>query len=356
MRQIVNRMIHFKGQCCVSIAMKTHRTRPDFERDPIQLKNLLKVAEEMVTEKFDKHFAESVIAPLKKLAEDVDHANNLDSLLLFSNENFSESVKIGIPVVDKVVVSDSFLIRDLYLAKQLQYRYYILVLGKEEARLLEAINNRLIKEYKDPFPIKNTKWFPENVVEKSDGMKSVYLLEEYFNVVDKQVNNIVKENEFPVIVATEASNFPRYENIADNPKNISGYLPLSLVPQDGQKIVHAAWEQVTSAIVTNQNAEQLQQLENARSRNTFLADINEVYKAIKEGRGRTLFVKTDFNPDFVLQKEEFVPAQQDVNRNYRTIDPVDAVIRELISQGGEVVFIPEDADTDFNEMALVTRY
>jgi hypothetical protein len=356
MRQIVNRMIHFKGQCCVSISMGTHRTRPDFERDPIQLKNLLKVAEQMVYEKFDKRFAESVINPLKKLAEEVDHSNNLDALMLFANENFTESTKLEIPVLDKVVVSTNFLIRDLLFAKQLQYRYYILVLGKEEARLLEAINKRLIKEYKEPFPVKNTRWIPEDVSEKNDGMKSVFLLEDYFNVIDKELNKIVQENDNPVIIATEASNFPRYEKIADHPENIAGYLPLSLVPQEGEKIVQAVWDQVASTIVSKQNVERLQQLEDARSSKTFLADINEIYKAIIEGRGKTLYLKTDFKPDFVLEKNEFVPIQQDVNLTYSTIDPVDTIIRELINLGGEVVFIPEDAETDFHGMTLVTRY
>lgn len=335
--------------------MNTHRTRPDFERDPIQLKNLVKVAEDLVADQFDKRFAASVLEPLKKLAEEIDHGNNLDSLLLFANENFSESVKLEVPVVDKVVVSTNFLIRDLLYARQMQYRYYILVLGKEESRLIEAINNRLVKEYKDPFPIKNTKWIPEDVIEKTHGMTSVFLLGEYFNVVDKQLNNIIQENEYPVIVCTEASNYPEYQKIADHPENIAGHLPLSMVPQEPGKIIDAAWSIVKDIMKVNFSS-RLEILERARSAKNYLADINEIYKAIREGRGRILFVRTDFNPDLKLQKDEFVPADIDKNLTYRTIDPVDTIIRALLDQSGEVVFIPDNSDTDFNGMALVTRY
>ncbi len=356
MRQVVNRMINFKGKCCISIAMKTHRTRPDFERDPIQLKNLIKVAEEAVYEKFDKRFAADVIESLKKLAEQVDHGNNLDSLMLFVNENFAEGVKLEIPVQDKVVVAENFLIRDLLYAQKLQYRYFILVLGKEESRLLEAINNRLHKEYKDPFPIVNTRWVPENAKEASKGNRAENLLNEYFNVVDKQLNVIVQQEDYPVIVATEASNFPYYQKMADNPGNIIGHLPLSLVPKDAQKIVTLTWEQVTSQIVTDMKVESLKRLELARSSKNWLTAINEVYQAIIEGRGQTLFVKTDYHPDYILEKGAFVPMPQNDKLNYRVIDPVDTIIRELISRSGELIIIPHDTDTDFEEMALITRY
>lgn len=356
MRQVVNRMINFKGKCCITIAMKTHRTRPDFERDPIQLKNLLKVAEEKVNEKFDKRFAAQVMQSLQKLAEKVDHGNNLESLILFANENFTEEVKLDIPVQDKVVVAENFLIRDLLYAQKLQYRYFILVLGKEEARLLEAINNRLHKEYKDPFPVLNTKWVPENAKEASKGNRAENLLNEYFNVVDKHLNSIVQKEEYPVIVATEASNFPYYQKMADNPENTLGHLPLSLVPQDAQKIVTATWEQVASQIVTDIKVDSLKRLELARSSKNWLTSINEIYQAILEGRGQTLFIRTDYQPDYILQKGIFVEAPQNKNLNYRTIDPVDTIVRELIDRSGELIIIPHDAETNFRGMALITRY
>lgn len=38
----------------ISIFVKTHRQHPDNEKDPIALKNLLKVAEERIENEYDK--------------------------------------------------------------------------------------------------------------------------------------------------------------------------------------------------------------------------------------------------------------------------------------------------------------
>ncbi|MEZ4689268.1 MAG: hypothetical protein R3A12_03450 [Ignavibacteria bacterium] len=50
-----------KNTPCVTISMNTHRTHPDNDQDVIQLKNLLKEAEERVINEFGKKTAEYLL-------------------------------------------------------------------------------------------------------------------------------------------------------------------------------------------------------------------------------------------------------------------------------------------------------
>jgi hypothetical protein len=61
---------------CLSLYQPTHRHRPDNQQDPIRFRNLVKVLEESLYQKYPKREVKSLLAPFVALAADVAFWNH----------------------------------------------------------------------------------------------------------------------------------------------------------------------------------------------------------------------------------------------------------------------------------------
>src|SRR5690606_13397453 len=127
-----------RSENCITIIATTHRSKPDYLNDGLRLKNLIKEAEDRLVADTSKRNATNLVEKLNKLAAEIDHSQNLESLMLFVNGEVAEYTRLPIKVEDRVVIDDTFATRDLVRAMHLETHYYILVLSQEKVRLIEA--------------------------------------------------------------------------------------------------------------------------------------------------------------------------------------------------------------------------
>src|SRR5690606_30277304 len=161
------------------------RTHPDNAQDEIQLKNLLKEAEERVVNEFGKRPVASLLQNLSEI--EIDSNYNLDSLHIFLSNNTKEIIKSPWPTqIDGVQISDSFAIRPLIKSLHKAEEYLILLLSQGGVSLFNAINNSIINEIEnDDFPFPENPHSPNEGEKRSDGELMDNLVREYFNKVDK---------------------------------------------------------------------------------------------------------------------------------------------------------------------------
>jgi hypothetical protein len=134
------------SESCVTIILNTHRTKPDNEKDPLTLKNLIKDAEQRLYADEDKRDAKTLVERLQDLESKIDHRNNLESLILFVNEDIAEYTRLPIAVEDRVVIDHTFATRDLIRALHHETNYYVLVLSQQKVRLIEAFNDKVVAQ------------------------------------------------------------------------------------------------------------------------------------------------------------------------------------------------------------------
>lgn len=100
---------------CITIILNTHRTSPDNQMDSIALKNLIKDAEERLFTDEKKRDAKHLVDRLKDLETQIDHRQNLESLILFVNDNIAEYTPLPElnfqTQADKQILLPSFLIK-----------------------------------------------------------------------------------------------------------------------------------------------------------------------------------------------------------------------------------------------------
>lgn len=346
-----------QAENCITIILNTHRTFPNNEQDSLLLKNLIKEAESKLLETYPKKKADELVEKINNLANDIDHRYNLDSLVLFVNDDVAEFVRLAIEVEDRVVIGKRFAMRDLIRSLHSQKNYYVLVLSIDEARLIEASNEKVVKEFGFPFPFENR--FAQNTynAEPSDASRITNLTSEFFNQLDKVVNETYKNNPLPILISTDEQNYHDYLQNADNPAPIfPEFLTRSRQTQSAQAIVTDAWE-IVQNISEKQNKERKADLQSAVSANRFLSDTNEIFNAIKQGRVQTLFVEENLFQPAVINNDTIEYVGSDLSESTDVIEDVyDELIDLNMDFGGDVVFLPKENLAKFNGFAAMTRY
>lgn len=344
---------------CVSIILNTHRTSPDNQNDPIKLKNLIKEAEHRLLEGADKKKAKAIVDSLTELGSTINHIYNLESLILFVNvdEGIAEFMRLPISVVDRVVIADTFATRDLLRAIHLNSSYYVLVLSQQKVRLIQALNDEVVMEFSTPFPIENNDFHPTNSAEAAIASRQTHLIAEFFNRVDKEVNKIRKANPLPVLICTEEGNYHEYLKVADDKKSIFDmYLNRNRLEEKAGAIVKDAWT-ILKDFVVKRNDERKMELDQAVGTGRFLSDVNDIMRAINEGRVQTLFIEQGlFQP--AVMKNDFI--QLISNKDEKPKGMIDDIFDEMIefnmNHGGEAVFLPKGKLDEFNGFGAITRY
>ena len=340
----------------ITIILNTHRTFPDNQKDAILLKNLVKEAENRLLADFARKEVQKLIDKLNTLADSIDHRQNLESLILFVNPDIAEFIRLPIPVEDRVVIDNTFATRDLIRGMHNQANYYVLALSRAEARLIEASNDKVVQELGDPFPFKN-ELAQIAKSQPSDATRQQNLMAEFFNQVDKIVNQARKDNPLPVLIASERENYSAYLKVADQPQTIFDTF-LSRNKQTGQDhaIVSDAWEIVREYNI-NKNNERKAELRKAVSQNKFVSDTNDIYRAIKMGRIQTLFVEQGLFQPAVIENDQIVYVSDDRREDLGVIDDIyDELIELNMDFGGDVVFLPKGELAKFNGFGAITRY
>jgi len=346
-----------KADNCVTIVLNTHRTRPENEQDHILLKNLIKEAEERLLAHDSKRDVQPIIDRMHALASSIDHQHNLESLILFVNHDHSDYFRLPIAVTNRVVIDDSFATKDLLRAIHQEAHYYILVLSQHKVRLLEAMNDKLVAEIKHDFPMENRLIFGSHGLDASNAAKQKNIIAEFFNQVDKALNEHRKSNPLPVLVCTEEANYHEYLKIADQKHSIYDfYLNKNRMDEKDQTIVSDAWPLVQEHLA-KVNLEKKSDLLKAVASGKYLSDINDIYRAIKEGRIDTLFLEEGLYQAAEITEDHITLVNVDEATEKHIVDDVyDELIELNMAYGGKIVFLPAGELADFQGFGAITRY
>jgi hypothetical protein len=298
-----------------------------------------------------------LIERLKVLEADIDHQQNLESLILFVNEDIADYVRLPIEVENRVIIGNTFATRDLVRAYHHEANYFVLVLSQQKVRLIEAFNDKVVEEISEPFPIENTLFYSENKAELANAPRQNNLTAEFLKQVDTELNKVRKENPLLVLICTEESNYHEYLKIADKKNTIlDSYLNKNRLDDTAQSIVSEAWNIFRSHLTEKNNARKAE-LKKAVNSGKFLSDVNDIWRAILEGRIKTLFIEEGlFMPGIIEGNKIHFVSPEDKPKKEVVDDIYDEMIETNMNFGGDVVFLPEASLSDFRGFGAVTRY
>lgn len=358
MNETVKKLKDIRSKCCVTITMKTHRTRPENEKDAIRLRSLVQDVEKRLHEDYELRFARAVMEKVEAAADSIDHHHNQEGLVIFVNdEDISEVVRVPIALENRIIVDPTFATRPLVRAMHQDAAYYVLVLDRRKARLLEAYNDQFVNEMAGEFPIENTDNYSTDKHKLSMNKGTDNLIETFFNGVDKEVLKVIHQNPKPMLICTEERNYYHYRKIADKREVIIGHLNKNRMDEKAGHIIKDAWP-IVKDYNQKKNDDRINELRQAVNSGQFMSDYNDIWRAIRMGRGRTLFVQEGlFQPAKITEDDRLELVDEDRTTEKGVIDDIiDDMIEENLRYGGDNVFLSEGELDDFQGLALVTRY
>lgn len=357
MKSKLNELKNVKSENCVTLILNTHRTKPDNLQDAIALKNLISEAESRLVDHCDKRIALDIVGKLQAIENQMDHNYNLESLILFANENTMEFIRLPISVEPRVIIDSSFATRDLVRAMHQESNYYILLLSQQKARLMEAFNDKLVQEYSGAFPMENTTLFTTTGAEQSNANRQTNLTLEFFNRIDKEVNNIRSTHPLKVLLCTEESNFYEYQKIADqNESLLEIFHNKNWIDEKAHQVVSDSWELVKSEIEAKNNA-RIEALNEAVNSGKFLSDVNDILLALQDGRVQTLLIEEGLFHSGIIHEKQIELVDADRKNEPNVVDDIyDELIERNQMFGGDVVFLPDGKLEKFHRFAAIVRY
>jgi len=183
------------------------------------------------------------------------------------------------------------------------------------------------------------------------------LLSEFYNRIDKAVNEVRNDNPKPVLLCSQEMNCAEFLKVADLKEIFfTDFLKGNKLYLDANEIVRESW-QVVRKQQFEKNRLRKQELEEALASGQYISDANEIWHATSEGRIRTVFIEENlFRPARIDNNTITFVTEEERNKPGVVDDIYDEIIEATVNSGAEVVFLPKGELTDFNGLGAVTRF
>ncbi|MGW4033152.1 baeRF3 domain-containing protein [Streptomyces sp. NPDC004838] len=344
----------------VSIVMPTHRREPDNAQDPVRLRNLLAEAKEKVEADpaVSRADRSDVLAQLDRALTEVDlvHAEDGLAILAAPGEHQVWSFRRTAPA--RVVLSDTFLTRNLVAAQAAERPYWVLAVAADRVVLWDGGRERVTEETGHGFPLVRASAAPDPQRQERIGdSPSTFRDEEtrtFLRQADTEIGRVLAADPRPLYVVGEAAALALLDAVGSIAKAATQQIPHGGLAQADARTVHQAIAPAVRAHADDEVDDALSQLDRARSRQGFAAGLDEVWQAAGEGRVAHLVVEENLRTTVRDDGEHLVPAE--AGQPGAREDIVDEVIERSLGTGAKATFVPDGTLSQHERIAAVLRH
>ncbi|MET7685834.1 chemotaxis protein [Streptomyces sp. NPDC005423] len=345
----------------VSVLTPTHRREPDNAQDPVRLRNVLAAAKKQLEADpaVPRDRRTDVTRQLDQALAEIDLAHAEDGLAIFAAPGEHQVWSLARTVPERVVLSDTFLTRNLVSARASMRPFWVLSLSADCVTLWNGGVDRVAEEHAGGFPLSrgHRTNFDAERQQRIGDMPSTYRDEDtrhFLRAADTAVTRLLREHPRPLYVTGDPAALAVLEDLGGAARNAV------LVPHGG--LAHgtpdAVWQAVRpllDAEARDSTASVLRELRSARGRKEFTAGVDEVWRSAREGRVRLLAVEENYRVTVRDDSgDHLVPAEAD-DLDARE-DIVDEIVEQCLETGADVRFVPDGFLGDVTGIAGVLRY
>jgi hypothetical protein len=374
----IQTLIRKDGGHCVSIYMPTVRVG-DTQQNKIRLKNLLRQAEERLTERgMRESEAAELLTPARRLLDDQtwwEHQG--EGLAIFLANDTFETFRLPIGFEEHVSIEDRFQLQPLFPLFNGDGHFYVLCLTKRDIRLLSCHRFDCQEVDLGEMPSSFTEVMgvltrQETIQVRSTGKSvaggSIFHghggteddlkaeLLKYFNLVDDNLNRQEIEREAPFVLAGVEYLLPRFKEATNLPNVLEQGLTGNPEGLSAEELHTKAWEIVEPWFLQDQKraAERFGELQGTGRASH---DIKEILPAALDGRIDSIFaaqgarVWGQYNQD----TREIKVLDQDAARN-GSEDLLDRAVVQTYLNGGKVFAVDPQEVPEGHSAVAIFRY
>ncbi|MGW5201921.1 baeRF3 domain-containing protein [Streptomyces spiralis] len=345
----------------VSVLTPTHRREPDNFQDPVRLRNAVAEAKKQLETDpaVTRERRADVVRQLDQALSEVDLTHAEDGLLILAAPGEHQVWSLGRAVPERVVLSDTFLTRNLVSAHAAERPFWVLSVSADRITLWNGGGGRVTEERTGGFPLARDlgENFDAERQEQIGDAPSMFRDERtrhFLREADTAMSAVLRDHSRPLYV----TGVPAALSVLDEFGSVAKFAVQ--VPRGG--LAHGTADAVWRAIRPVQEAQAreeteavVRELTAARGRKEFAAGVDELWRSAREGRVRLLAVEENyrvtvgdaFGDHLIPAASGDLEAREDI---------VDEIVEQCLETGAEVRFVPDGTLGEEQGMAGVLRY
>ncbi|KUO07418.1 chemotaxis protein [Streptomyces sp. DSM 15324] len=343
----------------VSVLTPTHRREPDNAQDRVRLRNVVAEAKKQLESDpgVTRERRADVAHQLDRALAEVDLTYTEDGLVIFAAPGEHQVWSLGRPVPERVVLSDTFLTRNLVSAQAAERPYWVLSVSADRVTLWNGGPERVTEEHLGGFPmVRRQENFDAERREQIGDTPSTFRDEDtrhFLREADLAMNRLLRLAARPLYVTGAQAALSALDEL--------GTVTRAAVHVPHGGLSHGTPESVWQAVRPMVAAEARRSvdtvsraLESALGRKEFAAGVDEVWQNAREGRVRLLAVEENYRVTVRDDGDHLIPAASgDLDARE---DIVDEIVEQCLETGADVRFVPDGTLGNEAGIAGVLRY
>ena len=326
-----------------------------------ELQYKLKIAygkvEKEVMAQYPAELAVPVLKRIQKLIQELNYNTHKKSIAIFASPLVEKIFYLDVAVEEKIIIDESFEIRDLIYSKKQTIQYLVMMLSGKSSKMWLGNCSKFIL-LKSNIPDHVQAYYrdqPEKVSNYSDQKRQKeILLEKFLRHMDEGLSLILKAYPLPVFVLAPEKVIGQFKKITKHQKNI-----IQFIRGNYEEATEPEIRELLKPYVADWNKIKAQnimhQIEMARDEGKLSAGMQEVWETAARKNGRLLIVEKDFIFPALQgsHAEHIYPYDASSHNPFYIKDAVDDVMEKILECGGDVEFVDNGLLKDSGHIALI---
>lgn len=347
-----------KYRPCVSLIMSFEPKMSKKHELEYLLKTHLQSIEQQLISEYPSEKAIPVLNKLHSAVKKVDYNSYKKSIAIYVSPLIERIYYLDIEVTEKMIIDESFEVRDLVYNKKEQRKFLLLHIGAQHSSfyLFDAGRLSRIKSNSFSHIREITADSTESIRELADGdRRKEIVIEKFLRLTDEGIEAINAHYPFPIFLIATEKIIGHFKKISHSLPKIAGY-------------IHGNFETLTEKQVAALLIPQFQEWNNIYTQ-SLLIRIESAFSANKLSYGveRTWAAATKKNCKLLIVEKNFIcPAEHGespekintsgLKNGYYIKDAVDDIIEMVLLNGGDVEFVEDGALSHLERIALIHYY
>lgn len=325
-----------------------------------QLKVILGKIETALLSNYPAEKAQPVINKLQQLIVELNYDTYKKSIAIYVSPLIQKVFYLDVPVKEKVVIDESFEIRDLVYNRKKAQQYIVMVLSTDHVRAFHHNNTEWIRlELNEPADAENYRNDPpERISNFSDpAERKEILLDKFIQHADNNLSSLLRELGLPVFILGTERVLGHFKKMTVNSRHIVGFVHGNYEDATINELQHVIKPQVHEWEKKKQS-QLFEQLESAMSAKKLAIGVRQVWQASSQKNTRLLVVEKEYimAAEHGAEPGIIYPKEQVSLNSFHIKDAVDDIIEKVLLNGGDVEFVENGSLRNYEHIALIQYY
>ncbi len=301
-----------------------------------------------------------VMQKLRAIIRNLNFNTNKRSIAIYVSPVFEKVLYLEIAVEERIMVDESFEIRDLVYSKKQVHKYLVLQISSKESRIYLGESGTLVRIVANK-PERRFAYesdLPQRVANFSDiSDRKDILMDKFLHQVDNSLDIILNAYHLPLFILGTERIVGHFKSFTRHSVAIIEYVQGNYEEATIPQLNHilephlANWQTVKQKSI-------LKQLDEAAGKKKLAVGMKEVWREAMMHKGRLLVVEKKFlyAAQHGSSDEVIYEASGLYNKFSYIKDAVDDVIEKVLENGGDVEFVDDGLLIDLQHIALIQYY